>query len=1105
MILTPLLFSPRVQTPHALWQIGQSDGKPSELGLAPGGYSRYGDDPAYVVGSSTARDWPYVLPGPSDNWAFNRPHRADVYFGLASVDPSATCRLTVDFADTHPNSPPKLKLRVNGKLAGSWQAPKGRNDEVVLGHAETGNVAHWTAEIPARLLRAGNNVIEIVNDDASWVIFDSVRLDGPESMQVVPVKPDVEVNYLPPRQAILRSPAGPRQPLRFELTNLGEPVAARVSVSGQPSERIDLKRGRQVVEFAIPPIKRAQEVPVRIEFGGKQTERRFMLQPVRPWTVYLFPHSHVDIGYTSLQKDVLDLHERNFRDAMQVAKESASNPPDSRFHFHTEATWVLDRYLQTATPEQKAQVTMGLRNGTLGVSAGYANLLTGAMHPEELMQSYRYSRILQDKLGVTFDTVSQSDVPGVTWGDVVALNEAGIKNLVLMPNAFDRVGGVHRAWQDKPFYWVASSGREKVLVWQTDPYSVGIVSWWDGDRGHMIRTDNPSKRFIEPYIFPKLDLLLTRKYPYDIVGVPWSVTDNAPIDADVPAAAKAWNDKYVYPHVIVSNLSTACKALTDKYGKQIPRVRGDYSPYWEDGTGSSAKETAMNRASANRLVQAETLSAVKGTPYAKNDFLEAWRNVVLYSEHTWGAYNSISEPDSDFVKKQWAVKQGFARKADEISKNLLQGELGRAGEAFSVFNTNSWPRTGLVHLNTRRGDLVLDSAGRPLPSQRLRSGDLVVLLKNVPPMGSIKIQVKPGRAFVGAERATADSRGLQNAFYQVGLSGDSGAIRSLKSRRLGKEMVAPGSRFGLNQFLYLPNSDLKGLQTDRTSKVEVIEPGPLVAKVRVTSNAPGATALRQEITLVAGEDAVDLRNEIDKLPVRSKEGVHFAFPFNVPNGQMRIDMPWALVRPEKDQIAGANKNWLVTQGYVDVSKPGFGITCSSVDAPLVEVGSITANVIGSATRADEWVSHLPQTSTFYSWALNNHWHTNYLAEQSGTLVFRYRLQAHGDFISASASRFGMEARQPLLVARAAPAVAPLLTLDNPSVLVTRLAPSDDGKAIIVRLWAPTVQAQKVSLKWRPGAVRAVTRTDLSQKPGKPLGAQVKLPGWTVMTLRAERN
>lgn len=1103
MILTPIILN---QNPsHVLWQIGQTDGKPSEFGLAPGGYSHYGDDPAYVVGTSTPRDWPYVLPGPSDNWAFNRPHRADVYFGLAAVDPNATCRLTVDFADTHPNSPPKLKLLVNGKFVSAWQAPHGENDEVVLGHATTGKVAHWTAEIPARLLRSGNNVLEIVNDDMSWVVFDAVRLDGPESMRIVPVKPDVEINYLPPRQAIFRTPAGPRQPLRFEVTNLGEPVSARFSVAGQSTQNMDLKRGRQVVELSIPPVKRAEEVPVRLSYGGHETERRFMLQPVRPWTVYLFPHSHVDIGYTSLQSEVLALHERNFRDAMQVAKESASNPPDSRFHFHTEATWVLDRYLQTATPEQKAQVTMGLRNGTLGVSAGYANLLTGAMHPEELMQSYRYSRILQDKLGVTFDTVSQSDVPGVTWGDVVALNEAGIKNLVLMPNAFDRVGGVHRAWQDKPFYWVAPSGREKVLVWQTDPYSVGVMSWWDGDRGHMIRTKNPSDRFIEPYIFPKLDLLLQRKYPYDIVAVPWSVTDNAPIDADVPAAAKAWNDKYVYPHVVVSNLSTACKALTDRYDKQIPRVRGDYSPYWEDGTGSSAKETAMNRASANRLVQAETLSAVKGVPYAANAFLEAWRNVVLYSEHTWGAYNSISEPDSDFVKKQWAVKQGFALKADEMSKDLLRRELGSPGEVFSVYNTNCWPRTGLVRLNAQRGDLAVDSTGHPLPSQRLRSGELVVLVKNVPPLGSVQIQVKPGKAYAGTEQATASGDGLQNAYYQVGLSRTTGAIRSLMSWRQGKEMVTPGTKFGLNQFLYLPGSDVKGLQTDRSAKIEVVEPGPLVATVRITSDAPGATALRQEITLVAGEDAVDLRNEIDKLPVRSKEGVHFAFPFNVPNGQMRIDMPWALVRPEKDQIAGANKNWLVTEGYVDVSKPGFGITCSSIDAPLVEVGSLTANVIGSATRADEWVSHLPPTSTFYSWALNNHWHTNYLAEQAGTLVFRYRLQAHGDFQSANASRFGMESRQPLLVAKAAPSVAPLLTLDNPSVLVTRLAPSDDGKAIIVRLWAPTVQAQQVRLKWRPGAIRSVTRTDLSQKRGGRVKDTVTLPGWTVMTLRAEKN
>ena len=71
-------------------------------------------------------------------------------------------------------------------------------------------------------------------------------------------------------------------------------------------------------------------------------------------------------------------------------------------------------------------------------------------------------------------------------------------------------------------------------------------------------------------------------------------------------------------------------------------------------------------------MQAETLWAMRNPgPFPAAAFQEAWRNVLLYSEHTWGAHNSISQPDLPFVRDQWKVKQGFALDADKQSRQLL--------------------------------------------------------------------------------------------------------------------------------------------------------------------------------------------------------------------------------------------------------------------------------------------------------------------------------------------------------------------------------------------------------------------------------------------------
>ena len=53
----------------------------------------------------------------------------------------------------------------------------------------------------------------------------------------------------------------------------------------------------------------------------------------------------------------------------------------------------------------------------------------------------------------------------------------------------------------------------------------------------------------------------------------------------------------------------------------------------------------------------------------------------MYSEHTWGAYNSISAPDSDFVKAQWKIKQAFALDGESETKKLLADALATRGSA----------------------------------------------------------------------------------------------------------------------------------------------------------------------------------------------------------------------------------------------------------------------------------------------------------------------------------------------------------------------------------------------------------------------------------------
>ena len=106
----------------------------------------------------------------------------------------------------------------------------------------------------------------------------------------------------------------------------------------------------------------------------------------------------------------------------------------------------------------------------------------------------------------------------------------------------------------------------------------------------------------------------------------------------------------------------------------------DWTPYWEDGAGSSALETGMNRASSDRLSQAEALWAMKNpSGYPSQEFEAAWKKVLLYSEHTWGAWCSVSDPENKMTKEQWEIKKSYADDADKLSRQLLDNSLDEFG------------------------------------------------------------------------------------------------------------------------------------------------------------------------------------------------------------------------------------------------------------------------------------------------------------------------------------------------------------------------------------------------------------------------------------------
>jgi hypothetical protein len=254
--------------------------------------------------------------------------------------------------------------------------------------------------------------------------------------------------------------------------------------------------------------------------------------------------------------------------------------------------------------------------------------------------------------------------------------------------------------------------------------------------------------------------------------------------------------------------------------------------------------------------------------------------------------------------------------------------------------------------------------------------------------------------------------------------------------------------------------------------------------------------LTREVRLIDGLDRVEILNTLDKQPIRSKEGVHLAFPFFVPGGTMHVDLAWAVIRPELDQMPGACKNWFTVGRWIDVSRVDRGITWASLDAPLVELGAITAET--------PWIGTLRPTQTLYSYVMNNYWHTNYKADQEGPTRFRYALRPHaGPYRPIDAARFGTEASQPLLVLPGGADVPTRLALTPADAVVATLKPSSDGRALVVRLFGAGGQKAKLALRWSEPAPKSLWLSDLTETPRTRIDGPVDVPAFGLVTLRAE--
>ena len=1085
-----------------VWQIGKQDNSNAEFLSHREYLQKYPNGVDFVVGTSNPKEiWPDTQPGPADSWAGSKSYTVTVLFDLPEVMQDVVYELVIN-GTGHYSLPPLFEINLNGVKQQLQTLPTAANDQAYFsGKAESH--AYQVAFAPSALKTQGNK-LTITSVKGSWFVYDCIRMFTKtgkiEKLNVVPVR-----GVLKSSAANIALPSG-IDPESYFLRKVkvdyqGEVLtksARAVFTCGDFSvaKRFAPSEAAYGFEAYIPVAAYDQEVAGSVELaieGNVITTQDFVLPPERPWEVHLIHQTHLDIGYTHTQQDVMALQVKSLHEALQYIDETRDYPPEAKFKWHPEGMWAIDEFFRTASDEQKAKFIAAARARDIHLDALYSQAMTGLFNEEELFELMGNAVRFGKEHGIVIDSAIQTDVPGYAWGFVAAMAQNGIKYLNLGPNHMHRVGRLYY-WGDKPFWWVSPSGKERVLVWLL---GTGYYQFHGKPRDHKLQ---------ESEIFRLIDRYedLGEEYPYDLLMVRYGLEgDNGRPNRLISDAVKVWNEKFVYPKLILSRNSDAMAEMERRYGDTLPVVTGDYTGHWEDGAASTSEATAINRSSHEKILQAQTLwSLLKPGQFPFAEFDAAWVDLIMYDEHTWGAYNSISAPDDVFAVSQDAYKQEYARRGarevDALLQNAIADRVDESSNIIEVFNTSSWPRENWVMLQTdAKWNSVVDQSGKFVTSQRLSDGTFA-FKASVPAMGSALFTLMENGFTVGALYS------IDNQRMTI-----PGSIETFNYPLLDNKVNAgdDGNR-GWNDMLYIigRNADENRDRGIDNIKLNAERSYPFILTTTVESTAPNCEKLTRQYRWFSSERYLEITNIIDKKPERRPEAMFFGFPFALENGKWHFDVPGAMPQVEKDQLPGANRNYYTVQRFCNFGNEQANIDWLTLDAPMVQFAPVMLQP--NAWNMDtDWREHIEPNGTIYSWVCNNHWETNYKADQSGRLVFRYVIRVNeGAFDQASSQKFAREIFQPLIAVPVKPDTQPLsdptggLLADSP-VVVTSLKPARSDRAMIARFYNTSDKPATVSGFSRSRVKVSIANT--VDDPLEPVGDTLDFAPFEVKTVRIE--
>lgn len=377
--------------------------------------------------------------------------------------------------------------------------------------------------------------------------------------------------------------------------------------------------------------------------------------------------------------------------------------------------------------------------------------------------------------------------------------------------------------------------------------------------------------------------------------------------------------------------------------RKLPKWVGELYLEYHRGTYTSIASVKKNNRKSELLYQDveafSILAMLQGHAYPQDELAKGWETILINQFHDILPGSSIKEVYEVTNAEYREVLKSGNKMLDSALKGIA-ASIPVKDKSVVVFNSLSFDRSDVVEIPCPEGlekARIVDGQGNSLPSQIVEEkGEKKVLFfaTDVPAKGYKTFSILPGE---GAEEEgpVVELPRLENRFFSLELNED-GTIDSFYDKVNGRSVLQEGARGNILQaFEDKPMAhdawDIdvyyqeKMWEVDDVQKVEVLEQGPVRAKVRITKKFLESEII-QDLLIYRDIPRVDFVNYVDwkERQVLLKA----AFPVDINANTATYEIQYGNVQ----RPTHWNTSWdlarfeVVGHKWADLSEEGYGVS-----------------------------------------------------------------------------------------------------------------------------------------------------------------------------------